>query len=56
MICEQGVEGALPPLGEAVPKPLLVFLMTDLGLLYYPLEVRNKTDAEVKRSEAILKI
>jgi hypothetical protein len=34
MICEQGVEGALPPLGNAVPKPLLVFLMTDLGLLY----------------------
>jgi hypothetical protein len=34
MICEQGVEGALPPLGNAVPKPLLVFLMTDLGLLH----------------------
>jgi hypothetical protein len=34
MICEQGVEGALPPLGDAVPKPLLVFLMTDLGSLY----------------------
>jgi hypothetical protein len=34
MICGKGVEGALPPLGDAVPKPLLVFLMTDLGLLY----------------------
>jgi hypothetical protein len=33
MICEKGVEGAVPPLGDAVPKPPLVFLMTDLGLL-----------------------
>jgi hypothetical protein len=35
MICEQGVEEALPPLEDYVPKPLLVFLMTDLGLLYH---------------------
>lgn len=33
MICEKGVEGALPHLGDKVPKPLVGLLMTDLGLL-----------------------
>ncbi len=47
MICEKGVEGALPLLGDAVPKPLLGFLMTDLGLLYQGRLQELQQDAQI---------
>jgi hypothetical protein len=48
MICEQGVEGALPPLGNAVPEPLLDVLRTDLGLLYSNFQLNNPSSIKRK--------